>query len=63
MVLPVRERPGKVTLDVRVHDRLEVMELAVLQQIYYVNLERQLSFVRPKAHQDVSVLSKQTLTL
>lgn len=46
---PVRQGPGEVALDVRVHHRLEVMEFAVLQQIDDVNLRRKRSFRKPQA--------------
>lgn len=35
---PVRQRPGEVALDVRVHDGLEVLEFAVLQEVDDVDL-------------------------
>lgn len=38
--MPVRQGSGKVALDVGVHDRLEVLEFAVLKQIDDMDLKR-----------------------
>ena len=43
--VPVGQRSGEVVLDVGVHDGLEMLELAVLQQVYDVNLRTEIEIL------------------
>lgn len=41
-----------MALNVSVHYRFKMMKFAILQQIYYVNLKRKLSFIKLNTNQE-----------